>query len=140
MNMLDNFNDEPIQFMKEEKIKLTETIEMIMPNGFKRWVKIRVSGKGFTIEEAATDAKTKFEKALNVVLSNPSPTPSITDYESFAPEKIIQEQQVEKVEIGDLPAHIESCTDLKVLDTYKLLVKGKPDLEVIYLRKLNELS
>lgn len=35
---------------------------------------------------------------------------------------------------------IKSCANLKVLESYKFIVKGKPDLETIYQSKLKELS
>jgi len=35
---------------------------------------------------------------------------------------------------------IKTCTELKVLESYKFIVKGKPELETIYQNKLKELS
>lgn len=64
------------------------------------------------------------------------PLPTQTDYHSGPTPEI----QVEKIEIGDLPAQIQSCKELKVLDSYKLLVRGKPELEKLYFDKLEELS
>lgn len=40
----------------------------------------------------------------------------------------------------DISKAIQSCKEIKVLETYKLLVKGKADLETLYLNKLEELS
>lgn len=134
--ILEDFNRQPLQFSKEEKIKYTESIETIMPNGLKRWIKIKVSGKGFTIEQAVTDAKTKFDKALNVVLSNPSPTPSITDYNTGP--YGAEEQQVDR-RIGVLAEDIISCQDLKTLETYKYLL-GNNDLLEAYNQRYKELK
>lgn len=35
---------------------------------------------------------------------------------------------------------IATCKELKVLESYKFIVKGKPDLETIYQSKLKELN
>lgn len=35
---------------------------------------------------------------------------------------------------------IESCSEVKVLESYKFIVKGKADLEKCYLEKYNELT
>lgn len=67
---------------------------------------------------------------------NPESLPTQTDYNTGQPREI----QVEKIEIGDLPTQIQSCKELKVLESYKLMVKGKADLEKLYLDKLEELS
>lgn len=68
---------------------------------------------------------------------NPELAPSLHDYNTGQPEIV----QVEKeTAIGDLETQIRSVTDKKVLDSYKLLVKGKPELEKLYLAKLEELS
>jgi hypothetical protein len=45
------------------------------------------------------------------------------------------EKAVNRIEDG-----INSCTDMTVLLTYKLLVKGKPELQGIYDKKIIELS
>lgn len=42
-----------------------------------------------------------------------------------------------KTYIGD---QIKSCKELKVLESYKMIVKGKPELEEIYNNRLKELT
>ena len=39
-----------------------------------------------------------------------------------------------------LEEQINSCSEIKTLESYKFIVKGKPELETIYNQKLNELS
>lgn len=39
-----------------------------------------------------------------------------------------------------LSEQIMSCKELKVLDSYKFIVKGKPELEEVYNQKLKELT
>jgi hypothetical protein len=43
-------------------------------------------------------------------------------------------------ELGVTPEQIMSCADLIVLETYRLLVKGKPQLESAYSVRYNQLS
>jgi hypothetical protein len=45
-----------------------------------------------------------------------------------------------KAQLPLLVDQIKSVTDLKVLESYKFIVKGKPELQTIYDNKLNELS
>ena len=39
-----------------------------------------------------------------------------------------------------LVEQIQSCTEIKVLESYRLIAKSKPDLQAAYLDKLKELS
>jgi hypothetical protein len=50
------------------------------------------------------------------------------------------EKQGEDQRIGVLVADINSCTELKVLESYKILAKTKPELQEAYNLKLKELS
>jgi hypothetical protein len=70
---------------------------------------------------------------------NPSLPTLITDYNSG--EQRVQEIQIEPKErtIGVLVEDIESCKDLKTLDTYKWLLK-EPALKEAYDKRLKELS
>lgn len=70
-------------------------------------------------------------KSLNPELS----TPSITDYNTGQPAEI----QVEK-RIGLLTDDILNCQDLKILESYKLIVRAKPELQAAYDQRLKELS
>lgn len=40
--------------------------------------------------------------------------------------------QPEERRIGDLAGDIRSCTDLRVLETYRFLIKNKPELQAVY--------
>lgn len=152
--ILKEFNLKKLPIVKEEKIKYTESIETIMSNGLKRWIKIKVSGKGLGIEEAATDAKTKFDKALNVVLSNPSPTPSITDYNTG---ESIEEKQIralkssvdhEDARINGFITDINACTQIDIKNQFGVQVgllsfehlTRNSKIKEAYENKLKELS
>lgn len=48
---------------------------------------------------------------------------------------------LDKATLGSsLIRDINSCTELKVLESYKIIVKGKPDLQAAYDTKLNQLK
>lgn len=49
-------------------------------------------------------------------------------------------QKPEEIRIGLLIQDIESCKDIKTLESYKLLVKGKPDFQKAYDNKLKQLK
>lgn len=40
----------------------------------------------------------------------------------------------------DLKEQIKSCNEIKVLESYKFIVKGKPELEQVYNNRLKELT
>lgn len=40
----------------------------------------------------------------------------------------------------NIPEQIQSCTELKTLESYKFIVRGKPDLQTIYDNKLKSLQ
>lgn len=42
--------------------------------------------------------------------------------------------------IGNILQDIQSCKDIKVLETYEMLVKNKPDLQNAYDKKFTELK
>jgi hypothetical protein len=56
-----------------------------------------------------------------------------------APTPTIQVRPEDR-EVGVTPEQIMSCTDLIVLETYRLLIKGKPQLESAYSVRYNQLS
>lgn len=119
--------------MRIEKIYF----EQLFPTGQYANQRLGVEGtlqEGELYENAFAHAKSIVEAAFKSM--NPEPLPPQTDYHSGPTPEI----QVEKIEIGDLPTQIQSCKELKVLESYKLMVKGKSDLEKLYFDKLNELS
>lgn len=48
--------------------------------------------------------------------------------------------QSEERRIGDLASDIKSCTDIRVLETYRLLVQKKPEFKAIYDEMHSKLS
>ncbi len=57
-----------------------------------------------------------------------------------ATNQLNEKRRMNEIAKQPLADQIKSCTDLKVLESYKFIVKGKPDLEEIYQSKLKELS
>lgn len=91
--------------------------------------------------------KAREEAHLNHKRNNPHLFPPGI---SIVPKSILsQQQEIGMRELGkqideqkekELPEQINSCTELKVLETYKFIVKGKPDLQTIYDNKLKSLQ
>lgn len=66
--------------------------------------------------------------------------PVIPESSQLAPPVEIQvSKEPEEIRIGVLVEDIKSCDSLKVLDTYKFLVKGNPQLQHAFNQKENEL-
>lgn len=86
-------------------------------------------------QKAYAKAKALVEAAFQSL--NPSPTPSITDYNTGP--YGAEEQQVDR-RIGVLADDIHSSPDLKTLESYKLIVKGNTELKTAYDKRLKELS
>jgi hypothetical protein len=59
-----------------------------------------------------------------------------------APNTTVVQQKSEPVEsrIATIAKDIESCTELKVLESYRLLAKTKPEWKFIYDKRLKELT
>lgn len=114
------------------------TYQQTFPTGAYANIKLGIE---MSLVPGVDDVQEAFQQAKQIVNEafkklNPEPLPTQTDYHSGPTPEI----QVEKIEIGDLPTQIQSCKELKVLESYKLMVKGKPDLEKLYFDKLEELS
>jgi hypothetical protein len=126
--------------MIPEKVTFSDTIEIIMSDGRKRWKKLEISGslsEGETFKQAAIDAEAKVQDALKTIV------PGIVvpvDYSAIQGHP--QEIKVDR-EIGVTPEIILSSPDLNTLLTYKFIVKGKPDLQKAYderMKQVNKLS
>lgn len=55
------------------------------------------------------------------------------------PREIQVEKATEEIRIGVIVEDIMSCKDLVTVDSYKLLVKGKPELEAAYAKRRKEI-
>lgn len=56
------------------------------------------------------------------------------------PEEVYEKYTSSKASPQSMTDQINSCKDLKTLESYKFIVKGKKDLEEIYNNKLKELT
>lgn len=68
--------------------------------------------------------------------ANPYASPVATDYNTGEQVQITKEERI----TGSLELDIKSCKDLKILETYRLIVRNRPDLKEIYDEKLLELQ
>lgn len=87
--------------------------------------------EGDMIEDAYAKAKTIATESFERLF--PQVEQAVTDFntgEGIRPERVV----------GSMADEIKTCKDLKVLSTYKLLVRNKPDLQEIFDEKLLELS
>lgn len=85
---------------------------------------------GETVQEAFHKAKKEVEASFHSI----NPQLSVTQ----TPEPTVIQREPEP--IGDIIAHMKTCTELNVLKTYKLLVKSGTEEEKVYLEMLEKLS
>lgn len=91
----------------------------------------------YTMEHLAKEA---FHRAKAIVdEAFKSMNPSIATDFNTGEQVIVQEQQIDR-RIGVLAEDILSSPDLKTLESYKLIVKAKPELQTAYDQRLKELS
>ena len=64
----------------------------------------------------------------------------VTPHTNIGLPSIQVEKTPEEIRIGVMVKDIESCTDLKVLKSYQLLVSKSPELSEAYNKKYKELS
>lgn len=137
--------------MTPTTINYSESVETVMPNGLKRWRKLEIGGTiadGESFELASVDAQARLHSAFKAQDSmKPASTwegslsdLKMTDFNTGEPAVVQVEKQGEDQRIGVLVADINSCTELKVLESYKILAKTKPELQEAYNLKLKELS
>jgi len=92
--------------------------------------------------EAGEDAMLALDTARNLVheyheKNNPIPFAGVT---AIADNPTIPNVQVDKEPPKSLVEQIESCTELKVLESYRLIAKTNPECQTAYDNKLKELQ
>lgn len=113
--------------MKQGIVKFSK--EYVTETGLKEWAGIELP---FNEErESGVDALRRAETIVNEYQRHKS---YLMQYEmihpaQYTPSKIVEPAQVE---IGVSVNTLYSCVDLPTLDAYRLIVKGKPDLEAAY--------
>ncbi len=119
--------------MKQGIVKFSK--EFITNTGLKEWVGIE-----WPVDFENDNVIGAFNQAKKAVCdfqlaSNATSIESIPPY----PPSVIQVKPEER-EIGLTPESIMSSPDLKVLETYRWLIKGKPELERAYILRYDELT
>lgn len=120
--------------MKTGTVKFSK--EFVTPIGLKEWVGIELeydmsSEHPQDVLNDAKEAVTSWYKSSNQALSDNSIPPG--------PPPTIQVKQEDR-EIEVRPEDILSSPDLKVLETYRWIIKGKPELERAYILRYDQLT
>lgn len=103
-------------------------------NGSGLWLGTEVSIPDESNEEQKIEAFQKEYITLVKAAQRLNPGISVTQ----TPEPTVIQREPEP--IGDIIAHMKTCTELNVLKTYKLLVKSGTEEEKVYLEMLEKLS
>ena len=127
----------------------SDSIEYFQPNGLKRWRKYEAIGdlkEGENELEAAKELDAKLEafhrqsaagkEVVDIGFVGASviqPSDGLEFYRST-------KSKPEETRIGLFAEDINSCKDVETLKQYRLLVKGKPELQEAYDNKLKELQ
>jgi len=126
--------------MKIDRINYSESIECINPiTGLKNWKKMEMGAElseGEDHQEAAMQLKEEVLKAIGISSDTENPVHQYDGSGKF----IINKKEPEEIRIGLFAEDINSCKDMETLKGYRLLVKGKPELQKAYDNKLKELS
>lgn len=116
--------------MKQGIVKFSK--EFITPTGLKEWLSLE-----WDVNEPFDEAKAMetFMKVKEFVCnSQPSSQGLIDNSNNFVPPgppPIIQKQPEDR-SIGVTIDDLDSCTDVATLDAYRLIVKGKEDLQAAF--------
>lgn len=83
--------------------------------------------------ESLDEAREQAQNYIKEYIHKNTVTPQEHIVERYLPEEQLPEIQLEKrLEDMSLKEQIESCTELKVLETYYLIVKNNPALQNVY--------
>lgn len=129
--------------MTAEKIIFFQTFPTGSFQNQKLGIEITVNPSD-SIKEAFEYAKNELNECFNAM----NQQPDMQEFEPFVgksmphpsyPPTQIQETQTDRT-IGLFIEDIQSCKDLLTLNSYKFVVKGKPDLQAAFDKRLNELQ
>jgi hypothetical protein len=123
--------------MKKGTVKISK--EFVTSIGLKEWIGLELEYDMNTEcpKEVLTNAKTIVEQWHKE--NNPLIPDNIIHPAQTSPIGIIQTKEEDR-EIGITPESIMSSPDLKVLETYRWLIKGKPELERSYILRYDQLT
>lgn len=119
--------------MKQGSIKYSK--EFITPVGLKEWLSIE-----YPVDFDTENPVDVYGHIKSMIQECRQAEPKAPDLLPPGPPPEIQIQKTdESIRIGILAQDIISCQDLVTIDSYKLLVKGKPDLEKAYITRRHEI-
>ena len=123
--------------MTRDKIIYSESIETFQFNGLKLWKRAEISA-ALSEDDNPLECLSELKKDVQSFLQSPPEVPIGEALYGLLP--IQQVDNPVETRIGLFIDDIQSCKDLITLETYKLLVKGKPDLQEAYDKRLKELQ
>lgn len=120
--------------MQLTKISRSKSFEMVNGYGLKSWDKYGIEG-----ELGENEDPIQAYRELDAIIDQSHKENSQTL--SFVADNVpVPEVQVEKEQPKSLVEQIESCTELKVLESYRLIAKTNPECQEAYDKKLKELQ
>lgn len=122
--------------MTIKTIKHSQSIEMFQSNGLKQWAGYEAIAEIEEGEDDSAAAAKLTEKVIGYHAENNKGLHIEVNQDAIP----IQKQDPEEIRIGLLIQDIESCKDIKTLESYKFLVKGKPEFQKAYDNKLKQLT
>lgn len=120
--------------MELTKISRSKSFEMVNGYGLKSWDKFGVEGD-LGENESPLEAYNELGKIIDQAHKDSYPALSFV-----ADNPTVPEVQVEKEQPKSLVEQIKSCTELKVLESYRLIAKVNPETQQAYDNKLKELK
>ena len=121
--------------MKKGIVKYSE--EFVSPVGLKSWRGIELE-----YDMSSEDPIEVFGNAKKIVEKSASINNKFSGYPNLLnPDEnlpVITSKQ-EEPQIGITPESLMSCQDLATIDSYRLLIKGKEDLELAYMKRRKEI-
>lgn len=119
--------------MELKKIFRSKSFEMLNGYGLKYWDKL-----GIEADLGVNENPKECYKQLGQLIDETHKEQTQTI--SFVADNVpVPEVQVEKEQPKSLVEQIESCIELKVLESYRLIAKTKPECQEAYDKKLKEL-
>lgn len=102
-------------------------------------IEIDISDSQYTPEEALSQARNVVETWH--IANNPQVHSDNGQYNPLNPDSHLPiiTSTIEEHQIGLTTESLTSCNDLTTLDSYRLLIKGKPDLEEAYAKRRRQI-
>lgn len=124
--------------MRVKTISYSESRESVDPIGLKSWKKLGMEAE---IEEGdilATSVAVLKEYVKGMILDEGEVKETVGYIDELPNYRSPSIAEPNEPKIGITTEDINSCLEKKVLESYKFVVKGKPELEKAYFKKMEE--